>query len=68
MDIIFFFQAKDCIYSFFEHCTRPFAGLIQICGHNKARQRDKLAHLMEDFSALQDEVCIFRHLIFCRLF
>ncbi|CAH1725890.1 hypothetical protein AGLY_009875 [Aphis glycines] len=48
-------QAKDCIHNFFDHCTRPFAGLIQICGHNKARQRDKLAHLMEDFSALQDE-------------
>ncbi|XP_050538032.1 N-alpha-acetyltransferase 35, NatC auxiliary subunit [Daktulosphaira vitifoliae] len=48
-------QAKDCVSSFFEHCTRPFAGFIQICGHNRARQRDKLAHLMEDFSALQDE-------------
>jgi hypothetical protein len=47
--------AKDCVYNFFEHCTRPFANFIQMCGHNKARQRDKLAHLMEDFSALQDE-------------
>jgi hypothetical protein len=53
---VFYFQAKECVNNFFDHCTRPFAGLIQICGHNKARQRDKLAHLMEDFSALQDEV------------
>lgn len=53
------------MHSFFEHCTRPFAGLIQICGHNKARQRDKLAHLMEDFSALQDEVWIFMNAFHC---
>lgn len=51
------------MHNFFDHCTRPFAGLIQICGLNKARQRDKLAHLMEDFSALQDEVCIYMNVI-----
>ncbi|VVC39480.1 Hypothetical protein CINCED_3A014628 [Cinara cedri] len=49
------YQAKDCVHNFFEHCIRPFTGLIQTCGYNKARQRDKLAHLMEEFSALQDE-------------
>jgi len=29
---------------------------MQLCGHNRARQRDKLAHLLEDFATLQDEV------------
>lgn len=29
---------------------------IQLCGHNRARQRDKLSHLLEEYAALQDEV------------
>lgn len=28
---------------------------IQICGFNRARQRDKLARLLDDFPILQDE-------------
>lgn len=28
---------------------------IQICGYNRARQRDKLARLIDDFASLQDE-------------
>lgn len=48
-------QAKIYIETFFTHCTRPFANLLQLCGHNRARQRDKLAHLLEEFAALQDE-------------
>uniref|UniRef100_A0A1B6C3I9 Protein MAK10 homolog n=1 Tax=Clastoptera arizonana TaxID=38151 RepID=A0A1B6C3I9_9HEMI len=47
--------AKDCVDAFLNHCVRPFTSLIQLCGHNRARQRDKLAHLIEDFAALQDE-------------
>lgn len=35
---------------------RPFTLFIQLCGHNRARQRDKLSHLLEDYAALQDEV------------
>ncbi|KAK6630155.1 hypothetical protein RUM44_005709 [Polyplax serrata] len=48
-------QAKEYVDTFLSHCTRPFGNLLQLCGHNRARQRDKLAHLLEDFAALQDE-------------
>ncbi|KAK5639210.1 hypothetical protein RI129_011702 [Pyrocoelia pectoralis] len=48
-------QAKMYVDTFFSHCTRPFANLLQLCGHNRARQRDKLAHLLEEFTSLQDE-------------
>lgn len=48
-------QAKDYIDSFVTHCTRPFCSLIQIHGHNRARQRDKLGHILEELATLQDE-------------
>ncbi|XP_044754766.1 N-alpha-acetyltransferase 35, NatC auxiliary subunit [Coccinella septempunctata] len=48
-------QAKQYVDSFLTHCVRPFSNFLQLCGHNRARQRDKLAHLLEDFSNLQDE-------------
>ncbi|KAF2983008.1 hypothetical protein EK904_011669 [Melospiza melodia maxima] len=48
-------QAKDYIDSFVTHCVRPFCSLIQIHGHNRARQRDKLGHILEEFATLQDE-------------
>ncbi|KAJ4436505.1 hypothetical protein ANN_16536 [Periplaneta americana] len=48
-------QAKEYVESFLSHCVRPFGNLVQLCGHNRARQRDKLAHLLEDFATLQDE-------------
>ncbi|XP_065348980.1 N-alpha-acetyltransferase 35, NatC auxiliary subunit [Cloeon dipterum] len=48
-------QAKEYVDTFFGHCVRPLGTLIQICGNNRARQRDKLAHLLEDFASLQDE-------------
>lgn len=44
--------------SFFNRCVRPFEQLIQTCGHNRARQRDKVAHLLEEFAMLQDEVSL----------
>ncbi|KAK1786971.1 hypothetical protein P4O66_017338, partial [Electrophorus voltai] len=49
-------QAKDYIDSFVTHCSRPFCSLIQIHGHNRARQRDKLGHILEEFATLQDEL------------
>ncbi|XP_026687598.1 N-alpha-acetyltransferase 35, NatC auxiliary subunit-like [Diaphorina citri] len=49
-------QGREAVESFLNHCVRPFAGLIQMCGHNRARQRDRLSHLLEEFAALQDEV------------
>lgn len=50
-------QARLYVDTFLSHCTRPFANFLQLCGHNRARQRDKLAHLLEEFTAVQDEVC-----------
>lgn len=48
-------QAKHYVDTFLSHCSKPFINFLQLCGHNRARQRDKLAHLLEDFTALQDE-------------
>ncbi|XP_012260667.2 N-alpha-acetyltransferase 35, NatC auxiliary subunit [Athalia rosae] len=48
-------QAKDYVDGFLGHCVCLFGSLVQLTGHNRARQRDKLAHLLEDFAALQDE-------------
>lgn len=56
IDVVFHFQARDYVDSFFNRCVRPFEQLIQTCGHNRARQRDKVAHLLEEFAMLQDEV------------
>jgi hypothetical protein len=58
------FQAKEYVETFLSHCVRPFGNLVQLCGHNRARQRDKLAHLLEDFATLQDEVRTYRLLWF----
>lgn len=51
-------QARLYVDTFLSHCTRPFVNFLQLCGHNRARQRDKLAHLLEEFTAVQDEVGI----------
>lgn len=48
-------QTRDYVDTFLSHCVRPFGSLLQLCGHNRARQRDKLAHLLEDLAGLQDE-------------
>lgn len=49
-------QANHYVDNFFSNCIRPFTNFLQLCGHNRARQRDKLAHLLEEFTTLQDEV------------
>lgn len=49
-------QAKEYVDSFFSRCVTLFGSLLQLTGHNRARQRDKLAHLLEDFATLQDKV------------
>ncbi|XP_054159610.1 N-alpha-acetyltransferase 35, NatC auxiliary subunit-like [Oppia nitens] len=41
--------------NFFHHAVRPMATLTQICGHNRARQREKLAQILEELTTLQDE-------------
>ena len=48
-------QAKDLIDIFMLHCSRPMANLTQICGHNRARQREKLAQILDELAALQEE-------------
>ncbi|XP_054724414.1 N-alpha-acetyltransferase 35, NatC auxiliary subunit-like [Uloborus diversus] len=48
-------QAKEYVETFLSHCVRPFCTLVQISGHNRARQRDKLSHLLEEMAALQEE-------------
>lgn len=49
-----------CIETFFTYCgnayNNVFGMFIQICGFNKARQRDKLARLLDEFGVLVDEV------------
>ncbi|XP_017799138.1 PREDICTED: N-alpha-acetyltransferase 35, NatC auxiliary subunit [Habropoda laboriosa] len=47
--------AKGNVDSFMSHCVYLFGSLLQLTGHNRARQRDKLAHLLEEFATLQDE-------------
>ncbi|XP_066582916.1 N-alpha-acetyltransferase 35, NatC auxiliary subunit [Prorops nasuta] len=48
-------QAKEYVDSFLAHCVTLFTSLLKLSGHNRARQRDKLAHLLDDFATLQDE-------------
>ncbi|CAG2108905.1 unnamed protein product [Medioppia subpectinata] len=48
-------NAKELLENFFQRAVRPMASLTQICGHNRARQREKLAQILEELTALQDE-------------
>jgi hypothetical protein len=48
---------------FFDRCAPAFAALLMVCGHNRARQRDKLAHILDDFASLQIEVNISLNLL-----
>ncbi|XP_014674442.1 PREDICTED: N-alpha-acetyltransferase 35, NatC auxiliary subunit-like [Priapulus caudatus] len=46
---------KEHVDAFIVQATRPFRALLQITGNNRARQRDKLAHVLDELSNLQDE-------------
>ncbi|XP_071954055.1 N-alpha-acetyltransferase 35, NatC auxiliary subunit-like isoform X2 [Antedon mediterranea] len=48
-------QAKEHIDAFLNRAVRPICQLMQVHGHNRARQREKLAHALEELSTLQDE-------------
>uniref|UniRef100_A0A8D3BBE5 N-alpha-acetyltransferase 35, NatC auxiliary subunit n=1 Tax=Scophthalmus maximus TaxID=52904 RepID=A0A8D3BBE5_SCOMX len=50
LDFFSEFSEHECLLYFVTHCV-----LIQIHGHNRARQRDKLGHILEEFATLQDE-------------
>lgn len=49
-------QAKECIDTFFFYNGHIFVSFLRICGFNRARQRDKIARLLDNFASLQDEV------------
>ena len=48
-------QVKLCLDTFFSQSCRPFGLLVQTTGHNRARQRDKICIVLEEFSSLQEE-------------
>jgi len=48
-------QVRMCLETFFSQCCRPFGLLLQATGHNRARQRDKISQLLEEFSTVQEE-------------
>lgn len=49
-------EAREYVDKFLTHCANFFGNLLQTCGHNRARQRDRLAYLFESFALLQEEV------------
>ena len=48
-------KIKQAVDAFMTQSLRPMMSLLQIQGHNRARQREKLAMLLEEFSAFQTE-------------
>ncbi|KAJ6643077.1 N-alpha-acetyltransferase 35, NatC auxiliary subunit like [Pseudolycoriella hygida] len=51
-------EVAKCVDTFFSFCGsvyNAFGMFIQICGFNKARQRDKLTRLLDEFGVLVDE-------------
>ena len=48
-------QVKLLLDAFFSQCCRPFGLLIQASGHNRARQRDKISQVLEEFCSVQEE-------------
>ena len=49
-------DVKQYVDALMTRAVRPICNLLQICGHNRARQRDKWAHILDDLVNLQDEV------------
>jgi N-alpha-acetyltransferase 35, NatC auxiliary subunit len=47
--------AKSCVDTFFFFNEQTFETFLEICGYNRARQREKLVRLLDSFSHLQDE-------------
>lgn len=46
---------KQAVEAFMAQSLRPMMCLLQILGHNRARQREKLAQVLEELSAFQAE-------------
>lgn len=47
--------AHGCVKAFLFFHHTPFSSFLEICGYNRARQRDKLAKLLDAFGNLQEE-------------
>ena len=47
--------SKQAIEAFFIQSLRPMLSLLQIQGHNRARQREKLAQILDEMTAFQSE-------------
>lgn len=47
--------ARTAADAFLARAARPAALLLQLSGHNRARQRDKLAMLLDELAQLQEE-------------
>ncbi|XP_005091639.1 N-alpha-acetyltransferase 35, NatC auxiliary subunit isoform X2 [Aplysia californica] len=47
--------AKEYVDALMSRAARPLCTMFQVTGHNRARQRDKWAHVLEDLSNLQEE-------------
>lgn len=48
-------QAKEYVDAFLNKAVRPICTIFQITGHNRARQREKWTHILEELAALQEE-------------
>lgn len=48
-------QVKEAIEAFLTRAAFPIVSLLLLFGHNRARQRDKWALVLEEFGALQEE-------------
>ena len=46
-------EVKLLLDSFFSQCCRPFGLLLQATGHNRARQRDKISMVLDEFCTVQ---------------
>lgn len=51
-------DVKQYVDALMTRAVRPICTVLKICGHNRARQRDKWAHLLDEMASLQDEVNI----------
>ncbi|OQR76283.1 N-alpha-acetyltransferase 35 [Tropilaelaps mercedesae] len=48
-------ECREWVEGLLLRCVHPLFGLLQATGHNRARQREKAARLLEDLSLVQEE-------------
>ncbi|WAR00409.1 NAA35-like protein [Mya arenaria] len=48
-------EVKQYVDALVTRAVRPVCTVLQVLGHNRARQRDKWAHLLDEMVSLQDE-------------